>query len=78
MNKHVAEQLTEASDGEVYHNYSGRGMFGKTTTGVVFQSKEKFYEALADVVERGKNLLELANFIRSIKFDSLGLGIIVY
>jgi hypothetical protein len=47
MDSRVAEEIVNASDCEVFENYSGRGMYGKTTTAVTCDSINQFVAAVA-------------------------------
>ena len=67
-----AEQIVEHIEGEggeasLYEDYSGRGMYGSTTAGVVADSASSVARALAalGITER-------------LRHDSMGLDIIVY
>jgi tRNA(Ile2) C34 agmatinyltransferase TiaS len=79
MLKKAAEIITNYS-GEIYEDYSGRGMFGETTTAITFDSNLEFYEAIADVMvnEEQEQREMVADFLRNIQKDSLGNGIIIY
>ena len=79
MTKEVAELLTKYQ-GEIYENYSGRGMFGRETTGITYEHKQEFYDSIADVMEEGdqEELEQVGEFLRNVKFDNMGLGVIVY
>ena len=84
MKKRVAELVVAAiisSDGEaeIYEDYSGRGMFGKTTTAVVTDlSSELVVKSIMvdgySFEDEGFDLDEVTDF----KGDSLGLSNIYY
>lgn len=83
MKQNTAELLNNYG-GEIYEAYSGRGMYGKETTGITFDSDTDFYSALADcihdAVEDGS--MEdgdlLTDMLRKLKTDNMGTGIIYY
>lgn len=79
MEKQAAEIIT-SYNGEIYEEYSGRGMFGKTTTGVKIENQEDFFNIIADILEDGddEEREEVAKAMRKLKWDSLGLGLIFY
>jgi len=79
MIKEAAKIITNYN-GEIYEDYSGRGMFNETTTAITFDSMSDFNEAIADVmVAEDQNEREIvADFLRNYREDSLGKGIIVY
>jgi hypothetical protein len=84
MKEELANQLVDMSwgDGKVYEGYSGRGMYGRETTGVVFPdlgsfectleryNEEEFGEDWKDNEEG----LTLDDFRK----DNLGLQVILY
>lgn len=79
MKKEAAEVITQYG-GEIYEDYSGRGMFGSKTDAVTFDSEREFMNAIAEVmVSDDEDERELvAEAIRNIRSDSLGLGVIYY
>jgi len=82
MNKALANVIAEAVDGDIYENYSGRGMYGNTTTGVTFDGRpEDLCAALVNIsgeIEELKKDGELDDEVGSLHFDSLGMDTIVY
>lgn len=65
------------SRAELYEGYSGRGMYGDKTTGVVFSRFGELLEAA--LVEAKENSEELPDFEGAdIRQDSLGMDIIIY
>ncbi len=90
MKKSTVELLIKTSeeigmeDIEARFNYSGRGMFGKTTCGVVLPKINNFICLVASTVQL--NLEEEKEFdidsfiddVSSIKQDNMGHDIIVY
>ena len=80
MQKLLAEKLCEChEDFKLYEEYSGRGMYGTKTTGVKCGSIAHVLEATIEnadafLDEEGYPLFEYLD----LKWDSLGLGYIVY
>lgn len=78
MTKEAAEIITEFG-GELREDYSGRGMYGKTTAAVVFDGEQEFYSAIAEVMECDIEDREtVANALRNIRTDNMGKGMIFY
>ena len=80
MNIKTAELIAEAHDGlEVYENYSGRGMYGETTSGVV-GSTDDFHWALAEIMESYSqhSREKVAEALRCLQRDNMGLDMIFY
>ena len=91
MRKETAELLVgneEAGIGRVMEGYSGRGMMGRKTTAVTFESHRELRAALlnaaftlgADVMsgddeELAENVMEE---LKDLGQDSLGRGLVVY
>jgi hypothetical protein len=92
MKREVAELIVEHGyDMEIYEDYSGRGMFGDTTTGVVCDSlrdflaavSEKFYEMILDAKDLGEDYdtedaKVLMENVGRIRLDNLGTSLIIY
>lgn len=90
MKKRVADILKNYEHCEVIDDYSGRGMFGKQTYAIVYDSKEEFYMALSEAIEDendseviedendSKDFYELTGFLAEHSIDSIGKRIIVY
>ena len=86
MKKEIAEAIVDAGsrfyDLKVFEGYSGRGMFGETTTGVVFGNLGELLAAIAWVVyyidDYGFDLVDLISALEKLRFDELGLKKIVY
>jgi len=77
--------LLESEGGELYEGYSGRGMYGKETTAVTFDSESDAREAMLQVAyyaggEAGEDPTaeEVLEDLKKARFDSLGLGVVVY
>lgn len=84
MHAKVAEIIADCCDGEVYENYSGRGMFGKKTTGVVINSPtDVITHLLRNIHDISDEMLEAEDEcsdleINDISMDNLGLNTIIY
>ena len=86
MNKDLALTIVDAinsngGDANIYEDYSGRGMYGETTTGVVVESGDIIASIInyADLfVDQEEDLGNPLYNIRSIRADSLGLAAIYY
>jgi hypothetical protein len=92
MNKEIAELIVGYSDDLSLHkDYSGRGMYGKTTTAITGDSMNElmaaigdcFYDMVLEAMSDGNdydetNAVELTNVLSSIRQDSLGMGYIFY
>lgn len=68
---------------ERYHDYSGRGMYGDTTEGIVVSSMTDFVAAIGKYISRADegdlhNVNQLGSALQNLKCDSLGHDIIVY
>ena len=63
----IIEDVADAIGGEVYPDYSGRGMFGSTCYGIVFAGNT------TRVIEEAS-----ARGLRGAKTDSMGKDCIVY
>lgn len=92
MKKEIAEMLIQHnSDLQLHEDYSGRGMYGKNTTGISCENMAQvmeavgnaFYGMIEDAMVDGGDYdpteaEDLANALADLRTDSLGLGIIVY
>lgn len=68
-------------ESEVREDYSGRGMYGESTSGVVVNSVEDFVRMVALTVAYIEDFDEREDFateIQNIKTDSMGRSVIVY
>lgn len=73
-------------DCEIRYEYSGRGMYGKTTTGIVCDSRESLIEELTkqnigceeDESTDYKDRLELISKISNARIDNMGYSVILY
>lgn len=80
--KLIVESLNEIGDAEyeVYENYSGRGMYGETTTAIVVPSVLKF---ATDVLRVSNSFVDedgdcLLCELQNLKSDNLGRDYIIY
>lgn len=80
MHRQLAQIIADEADGRVYENYSGRGMYGKETTGVVVSDLQAVMTALYSASAHIGELRDSGELDQTEKFrwDSLGLDIIVY
>ena len=91
MQKVIAEAIVEAMEEQGYEasvreGYSGRGMFGKETTGIVTDSVGTVIQAiLSDLLEESSIIRQVAEEndispfdIDHISIDSMGLNTIIY
>lgn len=85
MTTEAAEFITEVAnygDHEFKHhkNYSGRGMFGEHTSGVVCDSLVEFLNVVAHIIvtEEEDSVRMVAEAITDISTDSMGKNIIIY
>lgn len=92
MKKEIAEKLVEYSNSmELYEGYSGRGMYGKTTTAITTDSTDDFFDAVGelmlDMVRDAmfggedydiKDAEELAKVLSNLQQDSMGRGVVLY
>lgn len=91
MRQELAELLSE-DIGEIRDDYSGRGMFGKSTHAVVYDSRGDFESALINAAfdvgagratqvarARGNDDVEgILGELKNLGTDSMGMGIVVY
>ena len=82
MRRATAEFLAEEKGGAVAEDFTGRGMNG-TTFGAVFESQPQAVRAIAQVafdVGRAGSLdaEEILGDLQSIRWDILGLCVVVY
>lgn len=80
MDMELAEMIIEAIendgyDAELRSDYSGRGMYGKSTHGVIIECG--IGTAMAAIINNA-DIFVWYNHIESIRSDSMGLGNILY
>lgn len=92
MKKEIAEMIADyGSNLQLHEDYSGRGMYGKTTTAITCDDVDDFFSAvgdlmfdmLLDAMNEGedydtKDAEELRNVLSQFRQDSLGMGYIIY
>lgn len=87
MNRDTAELIVEAlhnygeDEAELYEDYSGRGMYGRNTTGVVVENTGAILPAVVEYLR--DNVCEECDWdgipdFESMRLDNLGLSYIVY
>lgn len=81
MTQKAAEILSSFYSNQLHTDYSGRGMYGKTTYAISC-SQEDFLKSLANIIEdytySKEEKREVAFALRSLQTDSLGMDIIYY
>lgn len=80
MHKQLAQIIADEVDGQVYENYSGRGMYGRETTGVVVSDLGQVMSALYSSSSQISELRDAGELdqVEKFRWDSMGLDIIVY
>lgn len=92
MKKEIAQMLVQyGSDLRLHEDYSGRGMYGKTTTGISCDNMRQFMEAIGntfygmieDAMVDGEeyntsDAEDLVDVLSNLQTDNLGRGIIIY
>jgi hypothetical protein len=89
MKKEFAEKIVKCIGGfgkevKIYENYSGRGMYGKETTGVVHDSINDVFTAIALVAadlegnDEEDLVDEFVEELRRVKIDNLDCSHIIY
>jgi hypothetical protein len=80
MKRELAEVLLQVCPGDLQEEYSGKGMYGKTTTGIVVESVPEFLTAILQNVESLAEAFkeEGIDRIDAIHWDSLGTSTIIY
>ena len=64
-------------DSYIYDDYSGRGMYGATTTGVVINDGGP-QDVLAACVNNASDIAEADVDVDGFRTDNMGLGYIIY
>lgn len=72
--------INESEQYELYENYSGRGMFGRTYLGVIVQQNDSFMDFIIKLTKYlDDNGIEDVDFsLEGVSYDALGLDTIVY
>ena len=80
MTKEAAKTIANYCNGKIDKNYSGRGMFGKTTYGVVIDDESELFYGLAEIMTSGnqEERENVAEWLCNIKSDNMGLQMIYY
>lgn len=65
-------------DYEIYHNYSGRGMFGRTCIGICCDNPNQMLIDLTEYLAEGCDVDGVRAKLDTICTDDIGLGTIVY
>lgn len=78
--KHILQQIVDDSGEFTSRSYSGRGMYGKVCLGVTVDRDHTMGEFLALIIESvtDENQDELAEALRGLRTDSMGLGEVLY
>lgn len=65
---------------ELYENYSGKGMFGRTCLGIIVQWNDSFIDFIIKLTKYlDNNGIEDVDFsLEGVSYDALGLDTIVY
>lgn len=76
----IRNYVDENAGYEIYENYSGRGMFGRTCLGVVVKQGYSFMDFLMKLTKyMDDNGIEDTDFsLNGVSYDALGLDTIVY
>lgn len=81
MTRNAAQILARnSSEATVEDSYSGRGMFGATTYGIIFENERDFLTTLSSMMlEEDRDDIEIvAEELPNLKTDDMGLNIIYY
>jgi hypothetical protein len=83
MTQKQAELLQNLNpDFDLHDDYSGRGMFGKSTYGIVVQSLSDFFNTIGDYIQdyadETEEIILLGEILSYLKWDNMGLEMIVY
>jgi hypothetical protein len=83
MKVEIAREIVEAAESEGWESslredYSGRGMYGRTTAGVIMPDLLKFAAAVGMAVHLSDNPERIILAVADASQDSMGLDVIVY
>lgn len=72
--------ISENEQYELYENYSGRGMFGRTCLGVIVQRNDSFMDFIINLTRYMDNYdVDDIDFkLEGATYDNLGLDTVVY
>lgn len=79
--KHIIQLITERSheDGPDHvRSYSGRAMYGKECLGIECGSVSAFMVEILENADNMDEVREIADALRNMRSDNMGLGMIVY
>lgn len=73
MTEKASQILADHSEMKIRKNYSGRGMFGKTTCGVI-GTRQEFFSAVASVLREGSDeeQVHIAEAVEDLAEDGMG------
>jgi hypothetical protein len=74
----IAASADLGEDARLVESYSGRGMMGRTTAGVVVPSVAAAIAAVAAAVADADEPEQMAADLRRVEWDTLGRQIIIY
>lgn len=79
----LRDELSTHIEIEVYKDYSGRGMCGDTTSGVVVDSLSEFISAIGDYLSSADadeidTVRAIGSAVKNISTDSMGMSMIIY
>jgi hypothetical protein len=79
----LTDELSTLIDIEHMEDYSGRGMYGNRTSGVVVDSVSEFLSAIGQYLESAdidemENIKTIGSALRKINVDNMGLSVIIY
>lgn len=80
MDIETSKIFKKFADCEIVNDYSGRGMFGKTTTGIILEDETEFMSVIAEIMVSGEEEEReiVAEYLTNIKEDSMGFQKIFY
>lgn len=83
MTKEQAEFIVNAleydgQEGELYEGYSGRGMMGKETCGVVFEHESILFTSVMTYLKENPEMVRQIPDFEKIRSDNMGPEIIWY
>ncbi len=82
--KFIAQIIEDAGESaEIREDYSGRGMFGKTTVGITFDARDVLImqiliNKILQLSSDGPYLGKLPEELDNLRIDSMGQGFIIY
>ncbi len=82
--KFIIQIVEDAGEtAELYENYSGRGMYGKTTFGVTFEVRDALIfgiliNKIIQLAKDGPYLGKVPDELNNLCIDEVGRGLIIY